>query len=57
MYTTSKFAFEVQEFFSAFGLKNPQLPPNKKLERIRKSVTDFARAKPAPLCCAAELRR
>ena len=48
---------ESQHLFSGFGLRDPQPPPNQSFQRTQQSVTRFASAKPAPLCCAAELRR
>src|SRR3954465_11217340 len=39
------------------SLTASQMTPNKQLQRTWQSVTHFARAKCAPLCHAAELRR
>ena len=37
--------------------KKIQPTPNQSFQRTQQSVTGFARSKPAPLCCAAELKR
>ena len=54
---TSELSFEVQQSFSGFNLRDPQSAPNQSFQRTQQSITPFASAKIAPLCCAAELRR